>query len=115
MNKISEVIDNAIKKKYFKNLKDDALKLIGNSCVYDVKREVCKKDNKEKDSAVKRKGRKKDNKEKASDDSENNNSNNDNNNNNDNDNNNNNNNNSNDCHNIFPNLFFPQNKLQVEI
>ena len=116
MNKISELIDNAIKKKYFRNLKDDGLKLIGNSCICDVKREVCKKGNKEKDSAVKRKGRKKDNKEKDSDDSENNNSNNDNNNNNDNDNNNNNNNNnSNDCHNIFSNFFFPQNKLQLEI
>ena len=88
MNKISELIDNAIKKKDFRNLKDDALKLIGNSCICDVKRKVCKKDNKEKDSAVKRKGRKKDNKEKDSDDSKNNNSNNDDNNNNDNDNNN---------------------------
>ena len=72
MNKISELIDNAIKKKDFRNLKDDALKLIGNSCICDVKRKVCKKDNKEKDS----------------DDSKNNNSNNDDNNNNDNDNNN---------------------------
>ena len=88
VNKISELIDNAIEKKDFRNLKDDALKLIGNSCICDVKRKVCKKDNKEKDSAVKRKGRKKDNKEKDSDDSKNNNSNNDDNNNNDNDNNN---------------------------
>ena len=115
MNKISELLNNAIEKQEFGNLKDDVLKLIGNSCICDVKRKGCKEDNKEKDSAVKRKGRKKDNKEKDSDDSENNNSNNDNNNNNDNDNNNNNNNNSNDCHNIFSNFFFPQNKLQLEI
>ena len=38
MNKISELIDNAIKKKDFRNLKDDALKLIGNSCICDVKK-----------------------------------------------------------------------------
>ena len=63
MNRISELFDNAIEKKEFRNLKDDVLKLIGNSCICDVKRKNCKKDNKEKekDSNVKRKGRKKDN------------------------------------------------------
>ena len=72
MNGISELFDNAIEKKEFRNLKDDVLKLIGNSCICDVKRKGCKKDNKEKDSDVKRKGRKKDNnKEKDSDDSKN--------------------------------------------
>ena len=85
VNKISELIDNAIEKKDFRNLKDDALKLIGNSCICDVKRKGCKKDNKEKDSDVKRKGRKKDNKEKDSDDSKNVNNNNDNDNDKDND------------------------------
>ena len=85
MNGISELFDNAIGKKKFSNLKDDVLKLIDNSCICDVKRKVCKKDNKEKDSDVKRKGCKKDNnnKEKDSDDSKsvnnNNNNNNDNN------------------------------------
>ena len=72
-----------MEKKEFKNLKDDVLKLIRNSCICDVKRKGCKKDNKEKDSDVKRKDRKKDNKEKDSDDSEN--DNNDDNNDNDND------------------------------
>ena len=71
MNEISKLFDNAIEKKEFKNLKDDVLKLIGNSCICDVERKGCKKDN---------------NKEKDSEDSENNN-NNINNNNNDNNNN----------------------------
>ena len=31
VNGISELLDNAIEKKEFRNLKDDALKLIGNS------------------------------------------------------------------------------------
>ena len=51
VNEISELLNNAIEKKYFKNLKDDVLKLIGNSCICDVKRKGCKIDNKEKDSA----------------------------------------------------------------
>ena len=85
MNEISKLFDNAIEKKEFRNLKDDVLKLIGNSCICDVKRKGCKKDNKEKDSDVKRKGCKKDNnKEKDSDDSENDNNNDDNDNDNDN-------------------------------
>ena len=89
MNGISKLFDNAIQKKKFSNLKDDVLKLIGNSCICDAKRKGCKKDNKEKDSDVKKKGCKKDNnnnnnKEKDSDDSEN--DNNDNNDDNDNDN-----------------------------
>ena len=75
VNEISELFNNAIEKKDFKNLKDDALESIGNSCVYDVKRKGCKIDNKEKNSDVKRKGCKKDNKEKDSDDSENDNNN----------------------------------------
>ena len=76
VNGISELCDNAIEKKEFKNLKDDVLKLIGNSRIYDVKRKDCKKDNKEKDSDVKRKGHKKDNNNKKdSDDSKNNNDN----------------------------------------
>ena len=50
VNGISELFDNAIEKKEFRNLKDDLLKLIGNSCIWDVKRKGCKKDNKEKDS-----------------------------------------------------------------
>ena len=50
VNGISELFDNAIEKKEFRNLKDDALKLIGNSRICDVKRKDCKKDNnKEKD------------------------------------------------------------------
>ena len=74
VNKISELLNHAIEKKEFENLKDHVLKLIGNSCRCDVKRKGCKKDNKEK----------------YSDDSENNNNNNnDDNNNNNNDNNNN--------------------------
>ena len=69
VNGISELFDNAIEKKEFRNLKDDVLKLIGNSRICDVKRKDCKKDDKEKDSDVTRKSRKKDNnKEKDSDD-----------------------------------------------
>ena len=80
VNGKSKLFDNAIEKKEFRNLKGDVLKLIGNSCICDVKRKGCKKDNKEKYSDVKRKGCKKDNnKEKDSDDSENNNNNNNNN------------------------------------
>ena len=48
VNGISELFDNAIEKKEFRNLKDDALKLIGNSCICNVKRKGCKKDNKKK-------------------------------------------------------------------
>ena len=44
-----------------KNLKDDVLKLIVNSCICDVERKGSKKDNNKKDSDAKRKGRKKDN------------------------------------------------------
>ena len=33
VNGISELFDNAIEKKEFRNLKDDLLKLIGNSCI----------------------------------------------------------------------------------
>ena len=88
-NKITKLLNNnAIEKKEFENLKDDVLRLIGHSCICDVKRKGCKEDNNKKDNAIKRKGRKKDNKEKDSDDNENNNSNN-NNDNNDNDNDNN--------------------------
>ena len=46
MNGISELFDNATEKKEFKNLKDDVLKLISNSCICDVKRKDCEKDNK---------------------------------------------------------------------
>ena len=56
VNEISDLLNNAIEKKEFENLKDDVLKLIGNSCICDAKRKSCKEDNKEKDSAVKRKG-----------------------------------------------------------
>ena len=52
VNGISGLFDNAIEKEEFRNLKDDILKLIGNSCICDVKRKGCKKDNKEKDSDV---------------------------------------------------------------
>ena len=38
----NKINDNAIEKKKFSNLKDDVLKLIGNSCIYDVKRKGCK-------------------------------------------------------------------------
>ena len=79
MNEISKLFENTVEKKEFRNLKDDVLKLIGNTGICDVKRKDCKKDNKEKDNDVKRKGCKKDNnKEKNSDDSENDNNNNDN-------------------------------------
>ena len=54
--------------------------MIGISCICDVKRKGCKKDNNKKESGVKGKGRKKDNnKEKDSDDSKNVNNDNDNN------------------------------------
>ena len=75
MNEIGELFNNAIEKKDFKNLKDDVLKLIGNSCICDVKIKGCKIDNKEKNSDVKRKGCEKDNKEKDIDDNENDNNN----------------------------------------
>ena len=55
VNGISELFDNVIEKKEFRNLKDDVLKLIGNSHICDVKRKDCKRDNKEKNSDVKRK------------------------------------------------------------
>ena len=85
MDRIVELYNNAIEKKEFNNLKDDVLKLIDNSCICDVERKDCKKDNNNKSSGAKRKGRKKDNnKEKDSDGSENNNDNNNNDNNNDN-------------------------------
>ena len=61
MNRIVGLYNNAIEKKEFNNLKDDALKLIGNSCICDVERKDCKKDNNKKDSGVKRKGHNKDN------------------------------------------------------
>ena len=69
MNEISKLFDNALERKEFRNLKDDVLKLIGNSCICDVKRKGCKEDN---------------NKEKDSDNNENDNNNDDNNNDNDN-------------------------------
>ena len=43
MNRISELFDNAIEKKEFRNLKDDVLKLIGNSYICDVKKKIIKK------------------------------------------------------------------------
>ena len=46
VNGISELFDNAIEKKEFRNLKDHVLKLIGNSGICDVKRKGCKKYNK---------------------------------------------------------------------
>ena len=61
VNRIVELYNNTIEKKEFNNLKDDILKLIGNSCICDVERKGCKKDNNKKDSGVKRKGCKKDN------------------------------------------------------
>ena len=48
VNEISELLNNAIEKKDFKNLKDDVLKLTGNSCICNVKRKGYKKDNKKK-------------------------------------------------------------------
>ena len=87
VNTINELFNNAIEKKEFSNLKDDVLKLIGNSCICDVETKDSKKDNNKKDSGAKRKGRKKDNnKEKDCDDSKNVNNNNNNNNNDNNDN-----------------------------
>ena len=47
VNRIVELY-NAIEKKEFNNLKDDVSKLIGNSCICDVKRKGCKKDNNKK-------------------------------------------------------------------
>ena len=61
MNRIVELYNNATEKREFNNLKDDVLKLIGNSCICDVERKRCKKDSNKKDSGAKRKGRKKDN------------------------------------------------------
>ena len=61
VNRIVKLYNTAIEKKEFNNLKDDVLKLIGNSCICDVERKGCKKDNNKKDKGVKRKGRKKDN------------------------------------------------------
>ena len=61
VNKIVELYNNAIDKKELNNLKDDVLKLIGNSCVCDVERKGSNKNNNEKNSDAKRKGRKKDN------------------------------------------------------
>ena len=61
VNKIVELYNNAIDKKEFNNLKDDVLKLIGNSCICDVEKKGSKKDNNKKDSDAKRKGCKKGN------------------------------------------------------
>ena len=61
VNRIVELYNNAIDTKEFNNLKDDVLKLISNSSIFDVERKGCKKDNNKKDSGAKRKGRKKDN------------------------------------------------------
>ena len=54
VNRIVELYNNAIEKKEFSSLKDDVLQLIGNSCICDVERKGCKKDNNKKDSGVKR-------------------------------------------------------------
>ena len=43
VNKISKLFDNAIEKKEFTNIKDDVLKLIGNSCICDVKKKAIRK------------------------------------------------------------------------
>ena len=43
VNGISELFDNAIEKKKFRNLKDDVSKLIGNSCICDVKKKAVRK------------------------------------------------------------------------
>ena len=59
VNRVVELYNSAINKE-FNNLKDDVLRLIGNSSICDVERKFCKKDNNKKDSGVKRKGRKKD-------------------------------------------------------
>ena len=44
VTRIIELFDNTIEKTEFKKLKDDVLKLTGNSCICDVKRKGCKKD-----------------------------------------------------------------------
>ena len=59
VNRIVELYNNAIEKKEFNNLKDDVLKLIGNSCICDVQRKGCKKDNDIKIVALKEKAVKK--------------------------------------------------------
>ena len=48
VNEIRKLFDNTIEKREFRNLKDDVLKLIGNSCVCDVKRKGFKKYNNKK-------------------------------------------------------------------
>ena len=48
VNKIVELYNNAIDKKELNNLKDDVLKLIGNSCICNVERKGSKKDDTEK-------------------------------------------------------------------
>ena len=55
VNRIVELYNNAIEKKEFNNLKDDVLKLIGNSCICDVERKDCKKDNNKKIVVLKEK------------------------------------------------------------
>ena len=50
VNKIIDLLNNAIEKKKFENIKDDVLTFIANGCICDVKRKGCKEDNKEKDS-----------------------------------------------------------------
>ena len=55
MNRISELFNNAIEKNEFNNLKDDVLKLIGNSCICNVERKSCKKDNDKKIMVLKEK------------------------------------------------------------
>ena len=48
VNRIGKLFNNAIEKKVFNNLKDDVSKLTGNSCICDVERKGCKKDNNKK-------------------------------------------------------------------
>ena len=48
VNRVVELYNSAIDKKEFNNLKDDVLKLIGNSSIRDTERKVCKKDNNKK-------------------------------------------------------------------
>ena len=48
VNRIVDLCNNAFEKKEFINLKDDALKLIGNSCICVVERKGCKNDNNKK-------------------------------------------------------------------
>ena len=55
VNRIAELYNNAIEKKEFNNLKDDVLKLIANSCICDVERKGCKKDNNKKIVVLKEK------------------------------------------------------------